>query len=202
MVKIKVISQGVMPTNCIVVSEGINAVVVDPPFGCEDVIKYLANNGLTLTAVLLTHGHFDHCGGVNQLLSRLNADVPVYIHRNDLHLAHNAANNPWGVVCDNCYPTDNLAEGELTIAGMRFYVLETPGHTTGSVVFLVEDYMLSGDTLMARSVGRTDFAESNPYLMRGSLNKIKLLGKNYIVLPGHGGQTTLQFEKEHNVYLK
>ena len=81
-------------------------------------------------------------------------------------------------------------------------MLETPGHTTGSVVFLVEDYMLSGDTLMARSVGRTDFAESNPYLMRGSLNKIKLLGKNYIVLPGHGGQTTLQFEKEHNVYLK
>ncbi len=203
MIKIKVIAQGVMPTNCIVVQNGTQCVVVDVPYGSEDVAKYINANGLTIQAVLLTHGHFDHCGGVHRLLKQCNAeDVPVYVSPKDAELCRHAADNIWHVHCDNCFTTNELTEGELLIGGTRFFVIETPGHTCGSVVFLVEDYMLSGDTLFARGVGRTDFAESNPYLMKGSLNKLKLLPRNYIVLPGHGGQTTLQFEKDNNPYLK
>ena len=171
-----------MPTNCIVVQNGTQCVVVDVPYGSEDVAKYINANGLTIQAVLLTHGHFDHCGGVHRLLKQCNAeDVPIYVSPKDAELCRHAADNIWHVHCDNCFTTNELTEG---------------------VVFLVEDYMRSGDTLFARGVGRTDFAESNPYLMKGSLNKLKLLPRNYIVLPGHGGQTTLQFEKDNNPYLK
>lgn len=203
MLKIKVILQGDNNTNSIVVQNGGHCVVVDVPYGSNDVARYVSANGLKLDAVLLTHGHFDHCGGVNGLLDSLGLpDTPVYVNQRDEQLCRHAADNMWGMPADNCFPTHQLVEGELFVAGVRFYVVETPGHTQGSVVLLAEDYMFSGDTLFARGVGRTDFAESNPYLMRGSLNKLKLLPRNYIVLPGHGGQTTLQYEKEHNVYLK
>lgn len=192
-----------MHTNCIVVQNGTECVVVDVPYGSNDVVKYIRANGLTVKAVLLTHGHFDHCGGVTRLLFELGAPLtPIYVHPADAGLCRHAADNIWAIAADNCFTTHELHEGELYVAGIRFYVIETPGHTLGSVVLLTEDYMLSGDTLFARSIGRTDFPESNRFLMQGSLDKLRMLPRNYIVLPGHGGQTTLQYEKEHNVYFK
>lgn len=203
MLKIKVINQGELHTNSIVVQNGTDCVVVDVPYGSNDVLNYIKSNNLRVCAVLLTHGHFDHVGGVSRLLSELGIPrTPVYIHPNDVDMCRHAADNIWGVPADNCFTTDELHEGELYVAGIRFYVIETQGHTLGSVVFLTDDYMLSGDTLFARSIGRTDFPESNRFLMQGSLDKLKMLPRNYIVLPGHGGQTTLQYEKEHNVYFK
>lgn len=202
MIKVKFFNQGQLQTNCIVLQNGNKCVVVDVPFNSVDAQNYITSNELQVEAVLLTHGHFDHCGGVHQLLKRCNSEAPIFVSPYDGYLCRNAMNNKWGVTCDNCYTTDELREGMLSVGSFRFDVLETPGHTRGSVVFLCEDYMLSGDTLFSRSVGRTDFAESCPELLPRSLMKLRALKKNYIVIPGHGCQTTLSFEKENNYYLK
>lgn len=193
---------GQLQTNCTVVQNGKNCVVVDVPFGADEVINYVAQNNLHVVAVLLTHGHFDHCGGVSDLLQSCN-DAPVYVHKKDEELCKTASQNAWGVVCNNCYPTHFLQEGRLQIEDFAFNVLETPGHTGGSVVFLTEDgVLLSGDTLFRGSVGRTDFPESAPFAMKNSLKKVASLQENYRVVCGHGPETTLNDEKMNNIYLR
>lgn len=203
MKKVKFFSQGELHTNCIVLHEQSDCVVIDVPFNSVDAQNYILANGLKVKAVLLTHGHFDHCGGVHQLLRRVGCEnARIFVSKQDALLCRSAASNQWRVPCDACYPTDYLSEGELCVDDFRFDVLATPGHTGGSVVFLMENYMFSGDTLFNRSIGRTDFAESLPEAMPYSLARLRRLEKNYIVIPGHGFQTTLTFERENNPYLK
>lgn len=201
--KYSVFSCGQLQTNCIVVQNGTKCVVVDVPFGAKEVAGYVTEHGLHVVAVLLTHGHFDHCGGVRDFLQRCGIHVPVFVHKNDFELCRNAALNNWGIVCDNCNPTHFLQEGCLQIEDFVFDVLETPGHTGGSVVFLTQDHvMLSGDTLFCEGIGRTDFPESVPSVMRSSLKKLALLKEDYRVICGHGPETTLNDEKTHNIYLR
>ncbi len=200
--KYVVFSCGQLQTNSIVVQNGTKCVVVDVPFGAQEVADYVVAHNLHVVSVLLTHGHFDHCGGVSDLLKSCN-DAPVYVHKKDAELCKTASLNAWGVVCKNCYPTHFLQEGHLQIEDFAFDVLETPGHTDGSVAFLTEDgVMLSGDTLFHGSVGRTDFPESNQSVMKNSLKKVAALQENYRVICGHGPETTLNDEKTHNIYLR
>lgn len=201
--KYVVFTCGQLQTNCIVVQSGNNCIVVDVPFDCDEVVHYVLSNGLHVDAVLLTHGHFDHCGGVNAFLKSCNVNAPVFVHENDFNLCTNASKNKWGIFCEDCVPTHFLQQGKLQIGNFSLEVLETPAHTTGSVVFLMQDgVMLSGDTLFRGSVGRTDFLESVPHAMRNSLKKLFQLSKNYRVICGHGPETTLNQEKIHNVYLR
>lgn len=198
-----VFPSGELQTNCVVVQNGADCVVVDVPFGATEATNYVLANNLNVVAVLLTHGHFDHCGGVADFLAACNANVPIFVHENDVELCKNASKNLWGVRCSNCIPTRFLHQGTLKIQNFCFEVLETPAHTTGSVVFLTQDgVMLAGDTLFRGSVGRTDFPESVPQFLKSSLQKIASLKQNYRVICGHGPETTLNQEKIHNVYLR
>ena len=100
------------------------------------------------------------------------------------------------------YYTDTYQDGDkLTLAGTGFTVLRTPGHTPGSVCLLAEDVMFSGDTLFAGSCGRTDLPGGNASRMKASLARIAALEGDYRVLPGHGGVTTLEHERQNNPYL-
>ena len=101
------------------------------------------------------------------------------------------------------YYTHTYAEGdELDLAGLRISVLHTPGHTPGSVCLLCEDALFSGDTLFARSCGRTDLAGGDPEAMTASLKRLAALDKDYRVFPGHGEETTLAQERQCNPYLR
>ncbi len=202
MITCKQITCGLLQTNCVILQQDNFCVVFDVPYDCQAVAEYINNNNLTIQAILLTHGHFDHVGGVEQLKRLLNIDyIPIYIHKDDLALAQNAMDNLWKIPSENCYPTHLVREGKLQVGQFEFYVIFTPGHTEGSVIYLIEDVMLSGDTLFCNSVGRTDLPGGNMAKMRKSLQKIKQLTEDYKIYSGHGPCSTLKMQLNNNPYL-
>lgn len=193
---------GRLNTNCYVVTMGNKCVVVDVAYHCQQVVEYIKANNLQLIALLLTHGHFDHCGGVQELKRGCNLDsAPVYVHSLDVDLCRQASQNMWRVVCASCTPTHVVQQGNLQLDNFHFQVVHTPGHTPGSVVYLMDDVMFSGDTLFYRSVGRTDFPGGDAMELQNSLQKLSTLQTNYQIYAGHGPCTTLKAELLHNPYL-
>ena len=184
---------GMLQTNCYILTEGDRCLVIDPGDEPEKVLACLENHGLILEAVLLTHGHFDHVGAVKALAA--DTDCRVFLCEQDLTL-------PGAMTAGPLYYTDFYTEGDrLTLAGMTFEVLHTPGHTPGSVCLRFAEHLFSGDTLFAGSCGRTDFPGSNPADMIRSLNRLSQLEENLKVYPGHGGSTTIGEEKRYNPFL-
>ena len=193
---VKAMALGAYQTNCYILwdENSDRCVVIDPGYEPEQILRETAGLGKTVEAVLLTHGHFDHVGGVKQIAA--DTDCRVYICKEDLAL------NP--VLTDGAvYCTDTYAEGDtLLLAGLTLQVLNTPGHTPGSVCLVCEDVIFSGDTLFAGTCGRTDFPGGDMGQMRKSLARLKALPGNYRVLPGHGDDSTLEEERAYNPYMQ
>ncbi len=184
---------GMLQTNCYIVENGGRCLVIDPGDEAEKVEAFLEQQGLTLEAILLTHGHFDHVGAVKDLAA--DTDCRVFLNREDLAL-------PGAMTNGELYFTDSYGDGEmLTLADMTFTVLHTPGHTPGSVCLHFGTALFAGDTLFAGSIGRTDFPGSSWEAMENSLKKLKTLEEDLTVYPGHGPATTLGREKRYNHYL-
>ena len=191
--KITVLPLGMLQTNCYILTEGDRCLVIDPGDEPEKVLAFLEQQDLTLEAILLTHGHFDHVGAVKTLAAE--TDCRVFLCEQDLNL-------PGAMTAGPLYYTDFYREGDrLTLADMTFEVLHTPGHTPGSVCLRFTEHLFSGDTLFADSCGRTDFPGSSPADMIRSLNRLSQLEENLNVYPGHGGSTTIGKEKRYNPYL-
>ena len=181
-------------------------VVVDP--GCYGAAErqaleaVFAQEKLTPEAVLLTHAHFDHIYGVKALQERYG--IPVYMHPADeSQLAHVGAMPRMLGMDDPATDFDRtpLAEGPLQIAGMEFEVIATPGHTPGSVCYIFDGMMFTGDTLFKNSIGTTPLGGDEAQLMR-SLRALKNLPGDYDVYPGHDAFTTLSDERRFNPYLR
>lgn len=201
--KYTVFKQGALQTNCAVLEKDGQCVLVDIPYKSSDAEKYVSENGFTPVAVLLTHGHFDHCGGVKHFIETLNCQgVPVFVNKKDFPLCQNAAKNLWAVPCENCAPTNELKEGILNVGNFSFEIIETSGHTAGSVCLICENILFTGDTLFRGGIGRTDFPESCPEKMQASLEKLRNIKENFVVVCGHGEETDLEREKRFNPYLK
>ena len=194
MSKIHTLTLGLYQTNTYILQQGDRCVIVDPGYEPETILAFLQENKLTADAILLTHGHFDHVGGVRRLTADL--ECPVYIHESDLSL-------PPLLTAGTLYYTDLYAEGDtLSLAGLSIRVLHTPGHTPGSVCLLCDDMMLSGDTLFAGSCGRTDLPGGSWTTIAQSLKRLAKLEGNYRVFPGHAEPTTLDAEKKYNPYMQ
>ncbi len=182
-------------TNCYMLWEKDECVLVDPGFEAEEILEQVRCKSKKLAAIFLTHGHFDHVGAVRQLATETGC--PVYIHKEDVQLPSRHTNG-------EIYHTNTYGEGdEITVAGMTFQVLHTPGHTPGCVCLLCGDVMLAGDTLFAGTCGRTDIPPyGNPPQMRASLARLKALAGDYKVFPGHGYATTLEEERRSNPFMQ
>lgn len=194
---------GMFGTNCYLVQNGRDCVLVDPADNGEALAAEVERRGLEPQAILLTHGHYDHILGVPALQARW-PDLPVWCH--PLDVPRDKQEYDMGRVFPTVAAFSNLRaleEGqELTLAGLTFRVLHTPGHTPGSVVFRVEDALFTGDTLFRGSIGRTDFAGGDDRQMADSLKRLAGLEEDFRVFPGHEGETTLDRERRTNPWLR
>lgn len=199
---------GMLPTNVYlgVNEETGNGFLVDPAVyepQVEDVMKEIGIKNLQY--ILLTHGHFDHILGVNGFLKN-HPEAKVVIHREDeafltdTVLSHSRMH---GLTQEPIKADIIVKDGDvLAFDDTEFKVVHTPGHTRGSVVYLLDDLMFSGDTLFQLSCGRTDFPESDPAAMGPSLKKLAALEGNYHVLPGHNAFSELDFERANNPFMR
>lgn len=196
MLQVYTLPLGYYQTNCyVVVPQGkTRCIVIDPGYEGAEISRFLTEKGLSLEAILLTHGHFDHVGAVRDLVAL--TDCAVYLHPEDTAMPPQMTAGP-------LYYTHPLAWGQtLSLLGMQIGVLHTPGHTPGSVCFAIEDLLFTGDTLFAGSCGRTDLPGGNWFTLSQSLACLRDLKGSYRVFPGHGSATTLEREKAANPYLR
>ncbi len=194
--KVQNLVLGSYHTNCYLVYEENNdsCVVIDPGFEPQRVWLEARKLGKTIAAILLTHGHFDHVGGVRQLAA--DTGCRVYMSEKELSM-------PPELTADPLYYTHTYGEGDtLEAAGIPFRVLSTPGHTPGSVCLLAKDVLFSGDTLFQETCGRTDLPGGDWAQIRKSLRRLAALDGDFAVLPGHGPATTLDYEKKYNPYMQ
>lgn len=192
--KIHTLILGLYQVNCYIVhkDDSQKCLIIDPGDAPEKILHFLQEKGLQAEAILLTHGHFDHVGAMRTLAMEL--DCPVYIRDEEHTMPAALTAGPLGKTIP--YPD------ALSLAGMEIRVHHTPGHTKGSVCLVMEDVMFSGDTLFAGSCGRTDLPGGDWATIQTSLRYLKNLPSDYRVLPGHGEETTLAFERQTNPYLR
>ena len=183
---------GPLGTNCYLLSDGENAVLIDPAAKADFLLAELEKARLRLCAILLTHAHFDHIGALRLLREATGASV--FLHPADLSIAEEMSH---GLLTKTLpYPE------ELSFGKLRIRVLHTPGHSPGSVCLLCGSTLFSGDTLFAGSCGRTDFAGGDYPAILASLRKLAELPGNPVVCPGHGEATDLDTERRTNPYLR
>ena len=196
MLHIYTLALGLYETNCYILSsdDSTECLVIDPGYEPETVLDAVKSLGKTVSAILLTHGHFDHVGGVREIFNETDCDI--YLCPADCQMPETMTAGPL------CY-TNSYTEGDiLHLAGLTIQVLHTPGHTPGSVCLLCENALFSGDTLFAGSCGRTDLPGGNWDTLASSLARLKTLPDDYMVYPGHGEATRLAAEKVYNPYLR
>lgn len=196
---------GQLQENCFILfDENKDAFVVDPGGSSENIIEAIEKNSLNIKYILLTHGHFDHVGAVAALVKKYKA--PVYLSKEDrafLESPKEVRASAFGMQIEAAEVDVFVKEGdEISFSEGNIIVIETPGHTLGSVCYLFENYLFAGDTLFNGSIGRTDFPESDHSLMVESLKKLKKLDDEIYVLSGHGPESQISYEKMANPYLR
>lgn len=190
-----VVGEAPMYTNTfLLISDAGHAAVIDPAAAAEDYNKLLKKEGATLTDILCTHGHFDHVGSAAELKEQWHARL--WCEKADLG----------GGQFFPLQAADSGYEegGVVKVDEMEFTAWHTPGHTPGSVCLLCGQYLFTGDTLFAGSVGRTDLPGGSTRQMNESLRKLAGLPipEQAQVLPGHGDLSTFGEELKHNWYIK
>lgn len=197
---------GMVQTNAYVISNENTkkAIVLDPGDDAERILSHLKSKGLELEAILLTHAHFDHILGVNDILN--NKKVPVYAYEPEQELLEDVSlncstmiGNPT-TISDVTYWKDQTS---FEAIGYSIKVIGTPGHTKGSCCFYFKenDVLFSGDTLFMESVGRTDLPTGNSTRIMESVKGLMDLPDDTIVYPGHGPATSISYERTHNPFV-
>ncbi|TDF94093.1 MBL fold metallo-hydrolase [Paenibacillus piri] len=206
-IKIESFSLGPLGTNAYLLSrpEENKGIIIDPGMNPKPLLKRI--DGMGIEAILLTHAHFDHIGGVDEI--RKLKGCPVYLHDNEADWLTNANRNgstKWpelgGPIVTE--PAEYaLDEGQvLRMLGLEIKVLHTPGHSPGSVSFLSGRHLFGGDVLFRLSVGRTDLPGGRTEELMDSIHgKLFKLPGETVVYPGHGPKTTIGFEQENNPYV-
>ncbi len=205
--RVHVLPVGPLQENCSVVEHAGSrrAAVIDPGDEGEAILEFLSERGLTLSAILVTHGHFDHVGAVGLLKTRTGAKI--FAHAGDVELMKMAskAGATYGITVASVPPPDGLVGDGDTIpfGDGAFKVLHTPGHSPGSVTYLLDGWAFVGDLVFAGSIGRTDLpGGSMPTLMRSIREKIFTLDDGVELVPGHGPDTTVGHEKRSNPFFE
>ena len=208
---IKIIPFNSFQENCVIVStETGECAITDPGFYSTEerdrLYGYISSKGLEPAMILLTHGHFDHIGGVRECAEKYG--IPVYMDPADKVILENNGwfCKNWGFPLPDMFQTTDIHDGDrLQLGNDTIEVISTPGHTPGGVCFLDRKnrYILTGDTLFAGAIGRTD-NEWGDYdaLITGILTKLMELDGDIDVFPGHGPTSNIAYERQNNPFLQ
>lgn len=205
--KVHTMSLGMLETNCYIVENDRAVLVIDPGAEPERVINQIRAINKPVTAILLTHTHFDHIGAVDELCRQF--DVPLYAADKEKYWLTNSEFN--GSQKYSAYGMPEiivrqipkvLVKGSRTIGTFQFDVYETPGHSPGSLSFVFDDFAVVGDTLFKEGIGRTDLKEGNLQSLIHSITEVLFrLDEQMIIYPGHGPKTTIGYEMNHNPFI-
>ena len=210
-ITVKTFPVGPLETNCYLVidNDTKDALLIDPGAEAEKLLTIIDAEKVDLRGVVLTHGHGDHIGAVEKIIS--NKNVPLWINSEDAVMLTDSEKNlsaMLGLSITSDHPYNELTDGEVIDFGsIQIKILQTPGHTRGGVSIFIQNennpILFSGDTLFKGDVGRCDLPGGNWETLRNSiLEKLYLLPENTIVYPGHGGSSTIGNEKITNNYVK
>lgn len=196
---------GRMQANCYIVQAGDGtAAVVDPGDEAARLLQHLQSTGLRVTAVWLTHGHFDHIGAADALRAAFSCPIVALAAEAALladpqkNLSSAFSPVPLSLTADTL-----LADGDtFAFGGETVGVLHTPGHTSGSCCYKLGKWLFTGDTLFDGSIGRTDFPTGDPTALSLSLERLAAIPDDLCVLPGHGAATTLAVQRAVNPYMR
>ena len=201
------ITVGAFEVNCAVLwTHGLpEAWVIDPGEDADMILEALRQRELTLSRIILTHGHIDHIAALNDL-TRVFPGVPVHMHAADAEWAFGPINRlpPYLTIQQRPATLQAVDEGDMIVTGnLQARVLHTPGHTPGCICLSLENerMLFTGDTLFAGSVGRTDLPGGNSRLLGNSLKRLAALPGDLKVIPGHGPETTIATERRVNPFL-
>lgn len=196
---IKTLPVGQLETNCYIVSNEntLECVVIDPGDEANRILDYIEDNKLKCVAILLTHGHFDHVGAVDEVAESTGATV--YMHELDDAKVSSMFMMSYHLPESGVY----LKDGDvLNLAGLEFHIMATPGHTLGGVTIRCEDALFTGDTLFKGSCGRVDLPGGDLNTIMDSIRFICQLPGDYEVYPGHMDSSTLERERMFNYYCR
>jgi hydroxyacylglutathione hydrolase len=204
----EILPVGVLQCNCSIFGDeqSHEAIVVDPGDNIDEILAVLRKHSLTVKAIVITHAHIDHIGGAAKL--KASTGAPVHMNENDAPLYDRLDVQAEWLGTETPERTEidsNAREGDsLTLGGAEFHVLDTPGHTQGSISLWIpaENKLVAGDTLFRDSIGRTDLPGGDGRQILQSIHaKLLTLPEDAIVIPGHGPNTTIGREKERNPFL-
>lgn len=201
---VKTLYFGDMAANCYLVSTDTAAIVIDPFAQYGAIADFFTLNPQKERYVLLTHCHFDHILGADTLREQFGAKIVIGkldekgLCDTSFSLSHLVGMSQTPFYADKTVSNEEI----LSVAEEKIRVLHTPGHTEGSVCYIIEDAIFTGDTLFAGSVGRCDFPTGDGSALMKSLEKLSHLDKNYKVYPGHGESTDILTEKLNNPYMQ
>ncbi len=205
--KVEAFQVGIISTNCYVLTDDNGlGLVVDPAAPSQELNKKIEQfEDGRIKYILLTHGHFDHIGYADELRRKTGAKIVIY--KGEEKFLRNSALNLssfMGGLKIAPFDADVVVNDEDKIPfGENFIrVIHTPGHTSGSCCYIIDDILFSGDTLMAGSMGRTDFPTGNYDEIIESLKRLRNLEGDYKVYCGHGSSTTLEYERNNNFCMK
>ncbi|MDR3349944.1 MAG: MBL fold metallo-hydrolase [Acidaminococcales bacterium] len=205
--KIILLEVGALGTDCYIAAneKEKRGVIIDPGADARRILQTVKDEGLTIEAILLTHGHSDHIGALKEVAGALK--VPVMIGEKDANMLTSARINlsafmGENITCDKA--SRLLKDGEIIeVAGLSFEVMATPGHTPGGCCFKCGDVVFCGDTIFCESIGRTDFpGGSYSQLLQSIKSKILTLADGVKLLPGHGPATEVGWERRMNPFLQ
>jgi hydroxyacylglutathione hydrolase len=197
---------GPLESNCFIIANGNTkeALLIDPGDEPDRILELIAENNFKIKYIVCTHAHFDHVGALPEIKKETNAkivihrdELDIYTHTKDLAVS-------WGYELDPLPDPDILvSEGDtLKIGDLKFEILHTPGHSPGGICLYSKGILITGDTLFAGSVGRTDFYGGDIEKLKISFKRLITLPDEVKVLPGHGPETTIRNEKINNYFLR
>ncbi len=201
---VKNIVVGPLQVNCFIIADDTSkeAVVIDPGDEPDMILDIIKNNGLTVQYILCTHGHFDHVGAVSDIKKETGAKVAL--HKDELEIYSAALDMAafWGYDIERLPEPDILLkDGDVVEFGrIRLNVLHTPGHSPGGICLYGDGIVITGDTVFAGSVGRTDLYGGDEKKLKESFKRLMSLPENIRVLPGHGPETLIAREKHENMF--